>query len=106
MREETIGDHMIRIEIFSNIEMLDDLTEMLHEKVPQQFYSILPVLQGYGKKGYALGDAVWPESNFYCLILLKDHEDIGVYREICDTIQAQSPQNGISFRATRVEEIT
>lgn len=96
---------MIRVEIFSNVEMLDELTSMLHEKVPNQFYSILPIWQGYGKKGYALGDSVWPESNFYCLILLQDGEDVSVYKEICDRIQEYSPQNSITIRVTRSEEI-
>lgn len=110
---------MIRIEIIGNVELLDELTEKFLEEMPQQYYSIMPMMRGFGKKGYASGDSVWPESNFYCLILIDDAGDdtdddfvnsetndkknpVHILKTICDDIQKGAPKNSITFFASKV----
>lgn len=96
---------MIRVEIIGNVELLDELVKKLHEEVPEYYYTILPVEKGYGKKGYASGDLVWPESNFYCFLHLKEYQDYSCLKTMCDDIQKGSPQNSLTIFVYRIESL-
>lgn len=98
---------MIKIEIIGNVELLEEFEHAVNTQFPNQYYTIVPVLKGYGKKGFASGDSVWPESNFYCFMYVEEVliDDLKAIKQISDNIQRLSPQNAITFFSSRVDTI-
>lgn len=96
---------MTRIEIIGNVELLEELQAQLLKKFPNYYYTVLDVLKGFGKKGYALGDDTWPESNFCCVLFVDDNVDLQAFKKMTEDIQTEAPQNAITIFAFKLQQI-
>ena len=60
---------MIRLEIFANRSVQEDLLDRLKKGGVASFYTLLPEIHGLGRSGARLGDATWPEENFQMMFM-------------------------------------
>lgn len=85
---------MKRLEIFANRSVQEDLLEALHEAALAEYYSLIPLVHGVGKKGPRMGDSVWPEENF-SLVIWCDSEEALLVAEVVKGIKGRFPDEGI-----------
>lgn len=95
---------MIRVEIFSNQSVQDDVIELIESQIPDIEYTILPAVQGKGLKTKKLGDTVWPEMNF-ALIAYTSEDKAKKINSIMSLIKQQYPSEGISVFFTQAVEL-
>jgi len=93
---------MVRVEIIGNQILLQELLDVIEEKLPQQWYTVLPVLFAKGKKGKANGDGVWMETNFVCLMFVKKIEDVSALQSICTAIKKHNTKNSLTIFTSEV----
>ncbi|MDR0302056.1 MAG: hypothetical protein LBI04_07085 [Treponema sp.] len=65
---------MIRIEIFANQSVEEDLLEAFSREQVAKSYTKIPNIYGVGSSGPRMGDAVWPEENFSLVIWCEEDE--------------------------------
>ena len=95
---------MIRVEIIANQSVEDDIKENLTSYIPDLEYTVIPAVQGKGKKSSKLGDATWPEMNFI-LFSYVDEEKAHKIKAIIDAVIKKFPREGISLFATQAIEL-
>jgi len=87
---------MIRIEIYANNSVEENILEALAKNEVGKFYTKIPGILGVGSSGPRMGDAVWPEENFALIIWCEEDEARGIKQAI-DTVKEKFPDEGIKL---------
>jgi hypothetical protein len=93
---------MKRIEIIANRSVQADIIDGLEEHINGVCYTLLPVVQGKGKREYHLGTATWPEVNFMLISFLAD-EEAKIASDVIKKIKSRFPGEGIKFFSLNAE---
>ena len=76
---------MKRLEVIANQSIREELVDALEAAIPDIEYSLLPTVQGKGRRKRKIGTRTWPETNFLLLIYLEEEDAAkaeGAIREI------------------------
>ena len=73
---------MIRIEVFANNSVEENILEAFAREGVGKFYTKIPGVFGIGSAGPRMGDSVWPEENFSLIIWCEEDEARGIQRAI------------------------
>jgi len=87
---------MIRIEIFANNSVEEDILDALAKEQAGKYYTKIPNIYGVGSSGPRKGDAVWPEENFSLVIWCEKDEAETIKRAI-DAVKEKFPDEGIKL---------
>lgn len=93
-----------RVEIVSNQSVMDDITELLEQEIPDFEYTMITGCQGKGRKSKKIGDTVWPEMNFI-LFAYVSVEAAKKIKELVQQLCQKFPNEGISLFFTKAEEL-
>ncbi len=95
---------MLRIEIFSNKSVEEDITEALEEYVPNIMYTKVPLAYGRGENDYKLGTTTWPETNFILVSYIED-KDLDAVKSVIRAVKIKFKNEGIKLFVIKAEEI-
>jgi hypothetical protein len=87
---------MIRIEIFANHSVEENILEALAKEQVGKFYTKIPNILGVGSCGPRMGDSVWPEENFSLIIWCEEEETAAIKRAI-DSVKEKFPDEGVKL---------
>jgi hypothetical protein len=87
---------MIRIEIFTNRSVEENLLEAFKDEGVAKAYSKIPIVHGAGHSGPRMGDSVWPEENVAFIIWCDDAEADGIRRAV-QSVKRAFPGEGIKL---------
>jgi hypothetical protein len=87
---------MIRIEIFANNSVEENILEALAKNEAGKFYTKIPGVLGVGSCGPRMGDAVWPEENFSLVIWCEEDEAARIKQAI-ELVKQKFPKEGIKL---------
>ncbi|AEJ18361.1 PG0541 family transporter-associated protein [Gracilinema caldarium] len=87
---------MIRLEIYANRSVEEDLFDGFKKAGVAQYYTKIPVVHGVGSSGPRMGDAIWPEENFALIIWCEEQEAQQVVKVIED-VKKKFPHEGIKL---------
>ncbi|HOJ99866.1 MAG: hypothetical protein N2509_06660 [Treponemataceae bacterium] len=87
---------MVRIEIFANRSVEEDLLEAFKKAQVAQYYTKIPVVHGVGSSGPRMGDAIWPEENF-SLVIWCDESEAHTIARIVEEVKLRFPHEGIKL---------
>jgi len=87
---------MIRVEIFANNSVEENIMEALAKEQVAKFFTKIPNVLGTGNSGPRNGDAVWPEENFSLIIWCEEDEAQGIKRAI-ERVKEKFPGEGIKL---------
>jgi hypothetical protein len=87
---------MIRIEIFANQSVEENVLEALSKEQAGKYYTKIPNIYGVGSSGPRMGDAVWPEENFSLVIWCEEDEANAIKRAI-NAVKEIFPDEGIKL---------
>jgi len=93
---------MRRIEIIANRSVSTELLEVIERDTPGLPYTLIPDVQGRGRQGVRLGDAVWPELNVYILIVCED-EAAGLVEKAVRELKTAFPREGIKLLSSEFQ---
>ena len=93
-----------RVEIISNQSVMDDITELLENEIPDFEYTMIAGCQGKGRKSKKIGDTVWPEMNFI-LFAYVSTENAKKIKELVKQLCVKFPKEGISIFFTKAEDL-
>jgi hypothetical protein len=85
---------MLRLEIFINRSVEENLLEAFKDEGVATAYSKIPVMHGVGRQGPRMGDAIWPEENIGFVIYCEAEEAEGIKRAV-DSVKEKFPDEGI-----------
>ncbi len=94
----------VRVELFANRSVQEDLFERLNRQKLAQLHSLIPETQGIGLNGPRRGDHIWPEENFI-LITYVEEDEARKIKAVVDDLRAFFPTEGITVFATPVVEL-
>ena len=94
---------MYRIEIVANRSVKEEIVEGLEEAIPGALYTVIPEVEGRGKRDRKLGTTTWPELNFVLFAYVPD-DRVAVVKEMIAEIKRRFPNEGIALFAIRSEE--
>jgi hypothetical protein len=87
---------MIRIEIFANNSVEENVREALARNGAGKFYTKIPGVLGVGSSGPRMGDAIWPEENF-SLIIWCEEDEAGRIKQAIELVKQKFPGEGIKL---------
>jgi len=87
---------MIRIEIYANNSVEENILEALAKNGVGKFYTKIPGVLGVGSCGPRMGDAIWPEENFSLIIWCEEDEARGIKQAI-ESVKEKFPDEGIKL---------
>jgi hypothetical protein len=87
---------MIRIEIFANNSVEEDILDAFAKEQVGKFYTKIPNIYGVGSSGPRKGDAVWPEENF-SLIIWCEEDEAETIKQVIDAVKQKFPDEGIKL---------
>ena len=93
-----------RVEIIANQSVMDDITELLEDEIPDFEYTMITGCQGKGRHSKKIGDTVWPEMNF-ALFTYVEKEDALKVKAVVEAVKNRFPNEGISLFFTKAEEL-
>ena len=93
-----------RAEIIANQSVMDDVTELLENNIPNFEYTMMTECQGRGLSSKKLGDTVWPEMNFV-LFAYVSLEEAKAIKALVQKLIERFPKEGISVFFTKGEEV-
>lgn len=94
---------MYRAEIIANQSVQDDIVEILEEYIPEILYTIIPLVNGRGKKDYKLGSSTWPENNFVLISYIEDSRK-EIVEKIIASVKQNFPDEGIKLFFVKAED--
>jgi hypothetical protein len=65
---------MTRLELIANQSVRQELVDELESALPGIEYTLLPIVQGKGRKKRKDGSRTWPETNFLLVSYLEEAE--------------------------------
>jgi hypothetical protein len=87
---------MIRIEIFANHSVEEDILDALAKEQVGKFYTKFPNIYGVGSSGPRMGDAVWPEENF-SLVIWCEQDEAEIIKKVIDGVKEKFHDEGIKL---------
>jgi len=87
---------MIRIEIFANHSVEEDILDALAKEQVGKYYTKIPNIYGVGSSGPRMGDAVWPEENF-SLIIWCEQDEAEIIKKVIDGVKEKFHDEGIKL---------
>lgn len=96
---------MVRIEIFVNRSIQDDLFERLKAAKVLKHYSLIPETHGVGATGPRRGDHIWPEENLILIAYVEEDEARQV-NAIINELRERFPDEGIALFAVPTLSLT
>jgi hypothetical protein len=87
---------MIRIEIFANNSVEENILEALARNEVGKFYTKIPGILGVGSSGPRMGDAVWPEENF-ALVIWCEEDEARKIKQAIQAVKEKFPGEGIKL---------
>jgi len=87
---------MIRLEIFANRSVEENILEEFAKENVGKFYTLLPNIHGVGKRGPRMGTAVWPEENLVIIIWCEEDEAQGIKKALA-RVKEKFPNEGIKL---------
>jgi hypothetical protein len=93
-----------RIEVIANQSVKDELLEALEAAVSELEYTLVPTVQGSGRKKMKLGTRTWPETNFLLISYMTDADVPGAKAAVAD-ITRRFPGEGIYAAISEAEPI-
>jgi hypothetical protein len=87
---------MIRIEIFANNSVEENILEAFAEEGVGTYYTKIPNVHGVGRSGPRRGDAIWPEENFVLVVWCAEEEAQGLVRAVAK-VKERFPDEGIKL---------
>ncbi len=94
---------MTRAEIIANQSVQEEIITLLEEYIPDILYTIIPLVNGRGKKTYKMGNGTWPETNF-ALFSYIDDESVEKVKSIIGAVKERFPGEGIKVFFVKAEE--
>ncbi|MCL1992023.1 MAG: hypothetical protein FWG66_03635 [Spirochaetes bacterium] len=91
---------MIRIEIFANHSVEENIHEALAKEGVGKHYTKIPHILGNGSSGPRLGDSIWPEENL-ALIIWCSKADAKKVQKAVARVKEKFPAEGITMFATQ-----
>ena len=85
---------MKRLELIANQSVKDELIEALENALPDIEYTLLPIVQGKGRRKRKEGTRTWPETNFL-LISYMGEEDAVNAEAVIVKVRNLFPAEGI-----------
>jgi hypothetical protein len=85
---------MKRLELIANQSIKDEIIEALENALPDIEYTLLPIVQGKGRRKRKDGSRTWPETNFL-LISYMGEENAVKATEAIIKIRDRFPAEGI-----------
>lgn len=86
---------MKRVEIIASESVQSDILEAIAAVLPNLEYSLIPSVQGVGRRSRKEGTNVWPEENFVLFSYL-EAADAALLRGAVESVKARFPDEGIS----------
>jgi hypothetical protein len=87
---------MIRIEIFANHSVEEDILDALAKEQVGKYYTKIPGIFGVGSSGPRKGDAVWPEENF-SLVIWCEKDEAETISHAIEAVKQKFPDEGIKL---------
>ena len=87
---------MIRVEIFANHSVEENVFEAFKLEGVGKHYTKFPSIFGVGRSGSRMGDSVWPEENFSLVIWCEEDEAKGIAKAVAE-VKKQFPDEGIKI---------
>jgi hypothetical protein len=87
---------MIRIEVFANNSVEENLFEAFQKEGVVKLYTKYSNVSGVGNSGPRMGDAIWPEVNFSLVIWCELKEARGIARAVAE-VKKHFPNEGINI---------
>ena len=87
---------MIRIEIFANHSVEEDILDALARKQVGKYYTKIPNIYGVGSSGPRKGDAVWPEENF-SLVIWCEQDEAEIIKKVIEGVKEKFHDEGIKL---------
>jgi len=87
---------MIRIEIFANHSVEEDILDALAKEQVGKYYTKFPNIYGVGSSGPRMGDAVWPEENF-SLVIWCEQDEAEIIKQVIDGVKKKFHDEGIKL---------
>jgi hypothetical protein len=87
---------MIRIEIFANHSVEEDILDALSKEQVGKYYTKIPNIYGVGSSGPRMGDAVWPEENF-SLVIWCEQDEAEIIKRVIDGVKEKFHDEGIKL---------
>jgi hypothetical protein len=94
---------MYRAEIVANQSVQEDIIELLEQTIPDILYTIIPMVNGRGKKDRKLGTTSWPENNFLLFAYIEDKKII-LIKAVIEAVKNRFPNEGIKLFLLKSEE--
>jgi len=87
---------MKRLEIIANRSVEEDIMEKLADAAVARHYTKYPVVHGVGRAGPRMGDAIWPEENFF-MVVWCDEDEAETIVACIDAVKDMFPEEGIKL---------
>uniref|UniRef100_A0A7C3I1T9 Nitrogen regulatory protein P-II n=1 Tax=Gracilinema caldarium TaxID=215591 RepID=A0A7C3I1T9_9SPIR len=87
---------MIRLELFANRSVEEDLFDAFAKVGVVKHYTKIPVVHGVGSSGPRMGDAIWPEENFALIIWCEEEEGRRI-AAVVEAVKQRFPHEGIKL---------
>lgn len=87
---------MIRLELYANRSVEEDLFDAFTKAGVVKHYTKLPVVHGVGSSGPRMGDAIWPEENFALIIWCEEEESHRIAAAV-ELVKQKFPHEGIKL---------
>jgi hypothetical protein len=87
---------MIRIEIFANHSVEEDILDALAKEQVGKYYTKIPNIYGVGSSGPRKGDAVWPEENF-SLVIWCEQDEAEIIKRVIEGVKEKFHDEGIKL---------
>ncbi len=94
---------MHRIEIVANRSVKEEIVEGLEESIQGALYTVIPEVEGRGKRDRKLGTTTWPELNFVLFAYVPDDKVAAVKAMIAE-VKRRFPNEGVALFSMRNEE--
>jgi hypothetical protein len=87
---------MIRIEIVANHSVEENILDALKKEGVAKCYTKYPSVNGVGRSGPRMGDAIWPEENFALVVWCEPDEARGIERAV-KAVKKAFPDEGVKL---------
>mgnify|MGYP001811271304 FL=1 len=87
---------MYRAEIIANRSVKEEIIEGLESALPGVRYTVIPDIEGRGKRDQKLGTVTWPELNFALFAYVAD-DAVAVMRKVIADLKERFPNEGIKL---------
>lgn len=95
---------MKRLELIANQSIKDELIDALEAAIPALEYTLIPIVQGSGRRKMKLGTRTWPETNFLLISYMGEEDAVKAAAAIIE-VRKHFPDEGIYAALSAAEPI-